>query len=157
MSAFSISFDPPIAAAPRPVTAEWLDTLNRDNLPWPYEVEGDVDLQFSVDGDPFGYYPWSLIGVFTDLLENWAALRSRTVIDFGIRGYTVLCAERVGNALQFYDPFDSYSGAERKPLNQLRLAGEPIPCDVVERVFLEAIAAVRQRLDEKYGRGLASD
>lgn len=157
MSAFSISFDPPIAAALRPVTAEWVEAINGDNLPWPYEVEGDVDLQFSIDGNPFGYYPWSLIGVFTDLAGNWAALRSKTVVDLGIQGYTALCAERIGGALQFYDPFDSYSGAERKPLNQLRLAGAPIPCDAVERGFLEAIAAVRQRLDKKHGRTLAID
>ena len=155
MGVFAVLFDPPIEPAPGPATDEWIKGFDWSPAAWGAVSKDEFNVQYQVNEHRFGYYPDAIDGVLGGLmasLSNVLSAERVSEIAFSVQGYTVLCAEAVGKALQFYDPAASYEGAVRLPLDRLILAGEPIATGEVELVLRKAIAAVGQLIDLQRAR-----
>lgn len=146
MSVFAITFDPALEPAKAAVTAKWIRSFDSTLLR--RESKPELLVQFWVDGDLFCYYSDTIDGIVCELMGIWSIVQSgQKDINFSVQVYTVLCAQRIGEALQFYDPAASYEGASLLPLDRLRLIGDPVPSDAVELAMREAIAALWQRIE----------
>ncbi len=149
MSAFAIVFDPPIEPAKASATDDWIARFDWDDMRAIDLSAREIDLLLYVDDKVFGYYPDTIGGVLGSLMAGLHAVQSvddGEQVDFAVQGYTVLCAQKVDGALQFYSPANSYEGAALKPLNRRLLVGAPIATGDIESVLRGAIAAVGQTI-----------
>ncbi|MEY2759974.1 MAG: hypothetical protein RIR33_3752 [Pseudomonadota bacterium] len=145
MGVFAISFDPPIAPVSAAASDDWIKGFDWSPAAWAEVPKEEFDVQYHVGRHRFGYCPDAIDGVLGELmtsLSNVMCAKLGSEVIFSVQGYTVLCAEKVGEALQFYDPGASYEGESRLPLERLILAGAPIAIGEVELVLRKAIAAV---------------
>jgi hypothetical protein len=145
MGVFAISFDPPIKPVSAAASDEWIKGFDWSPAAWAEVPKEEFDVQYHVGGRRFGYYPDAIDGVLGELMASLSSVLSAeqgSEIVFSVQSYTVLCAEKAGEALQFYDPAASYEGAIRLPIERLILAGEPIAIAEIELVLRNAIAAV---------------
>ena len=145
MGVFAISFDPPIQPVSAAPSDEWIKGFDWSPAAWAEVPKEEFDVQYHVGGHGFGYYPDAIDGVLGELmasLSNVLSAEQGSEIVFSVQSYTALCAEKAGEALQFYDPAASYEGAIRLPIERLILAGEPIAIAEIELVLRNAIATV---------------
>ncbi len=107
----------------------------------------EVDVTFVLDGERFAYYPDSADGILGELVTSLRAMHSGRDMTFAVQTYTVLCAQRVSDGWQFYDPVASYENGLLKPLERQRQIGDPIAQATVDAVLREAIAALAEYID----------
>lgn len=107
MGEFTVTFDPPIAAARKP---------HRTKPQWPSfyaaaEAAGvpELDPAFNVAGRTFGYYPDHVSGVLSDLLGAADIISRRVDQSIGLCGYTVLLVEFREGRVYFRDPAGAFS------------------------------------------------
>ncbi len=147
MSVLSISFYPDIGRAPEPASAVWIEGVDWNGLYHRSMVLPEIDVTFSIDGNSFGYYPDNAAGVLSELATSLQALRDGDYVTFAVQTYTVLCAQRVQDGWQFYDPFASYENGVLKPLERQKLIGAPIAQATVDTILREAMATIGRYIE----------
>ena len=145
MGVVPISFDPPIKPVSAAASDEWIKGFGWSPAAWAEVPKEEFDVQYHVGEHGFGYCPDAIDGVSGEVMASLSKVLSAeqgSEIVFSVQSYTVPCAEKVGEALQFRDPAASYERASRLPLGRLILVGEPIAIAEIELVLRNAIAAV---------------
>ena len=111
MGVFAISFDPPIKPVSAAASDEWIKGFDWSPAAWAEVPKEEFDVQYHVSGRGFGYYPDAIDGGLGELiasLSNVLSAEQGSEIVFSVQSYTVFCAEKAGEALQFHDPAASY-------------------------------------------------
>ena len=118
MGVVAISFDPPIKPVSAAASDEWSKGFDWSPAAWAEVPKEKFDVQYHVGEHGFGHYPDAIDGVLGEVmasLSNVLSAEQGSEIVFSVQSYTVLCAEKVGEALQFHDPAASYESASRLP------------------------------------------